>query len=392
MSTTTDNQAFPRAPGKAPVPELLRTAGGQPVTTAAAWETSRRPELLELFRTQVFGRNPVERPVSLRFETVDAGTDMPGMEGVALRKQVTVRYSGPGGAGAMQVVAFIPKTAAPAPAFLLICNRKWEPLDPARRARSAFWPAEELVARGYAAVAYYVDDVDPDEHDGFRNGVHGIFQPDPAVRTVVSWGTLAAWAWGASRVMDWIETEPSLDAARVAVVGHSRGGKTALWCAAADPRFAMAAANGSGCGGAKLNRMDLPNSESIAAINRGFPHWFCENFKRYGADETALPVDQHMLVALLAPRLAYISSATADPWAGPEGEFQSCVLASPAWRLYGRAGLVGETFPPADTPLGSGCVGYHLRTGTHDLTMYDWMRFADFADRHWRGAGAFPLS
>ena len=184
--------------------------------------------------------------------------------------------------------------------------------------------------------------------------------------------------------MDWIETEPLIDRARVAVVGHSRGGKTALWCGASDARFALTVSNNSGCGGAKLNRMALPKSEGIARINKVFPHWFCENFKRYGDNEDALPVDQHMLIALLAPRLAYVASASEDNWAGQEGEFRSCALASPVWALYGKKGLVGDTFPEVGKALQEGHVGYHLRSGKHDLTLEDWTRYMDFADRHWK--------
>ncbi len=365
------------------VPDVLKTAAGQPVTTVAAWEQVRRPEVLELFKAQVFGRNPVERPDTLRFEPIEADKEM--VDGKALRKRVNIRYTGPGGAGCIALTAFIPKTAKPAPAFVLICNRSSAAnIDPDRLEKNPFFPVEELVARGYAALAYYNGDVDPDDFDGFTNGVHGVFQPDPKVRTAESWGTLAAWAWGASRVMDWIETQPTLDRSRVGVVGHSRGGKTALWCGASDPRFALTVSNDSGCGGAKLNRMDLPKSEGIARINKVFPHWFCGNYKQYGDNEAALPVDQHMLIALIAPRLAYVASASLDDWAGQPGEFRSCVLASPVWQLYGLKGLVGDTFPAPDTPLQEGRIGYHVRTGKHDLALYDWQRYMDFADKHLR--------
>jgi hypothetical protein len=364
------------------LPDVLRTAAGQRVDSAANWEQVRRPEVLELFKTQVYGRNPVGRPDTLRVECVDNGTAR--MDGQALRKRVVLRYTGPGGEGAIRVTAFIPKAAKPAPAFLLICNRPEKNIDPERLEKSPFWPAEELVARGYAALAFYNGDVDPDTNDGFTNGVHGVFQPDPSARQPDAWGTLAAWAWGASRVMDWIETEPLLDARHVAVVGHSRGGKTALWSGATDTRFALTISNDSGCGGAKLNRMDLPKSESIARITKVFPYWFCENFVKYRDNESALPLDQHMLIALIAPRLAYVASASLDDWAGQPGEFRSCQLASPVWPLYGLKGLVGDAFPPPDTPLHEGCVGYHLRTGKHDLTLYDWQRYMDFADKHWR--------
>lgn len=372
---------FAAAACAADLPEVLKTVEGKPVTSAAEWEAVRRPEVLELFKTHVFGRNPVDRPSTLRFEPLEADKVM--VDGKALRKRVNIRYSGPGGEGSIALTAFIPKTATPAPAFVLICNRSSAAnIDPERIEKSPFFPVEELVARGYAALAFHNGDVDPDSFDGFTNGVHGVFQPDPKVRTSDSWGTLAAWAWGASRVMDWIETEPLIDRTRVAVVGHSRGGKTALWCGANDTRYALTISNNSGCGGAKLNRMELPKSEGIARINKVFPHWFCDTFKKYGDNEAALPVDQHMLVALIAPRLAYVASASLDDWAGQPGEFRSCVLASPVWQLYGMKGLVGETFPAPDSPLQEGRVGYHLRTGKHDLALYDWQRYMDFADRH----------
>jgi len=371
---------FAAAACAADLPDVLKTVEGKPVTSAAEWEAVRRPEVLELFKTHVFGRNPVDRPSTLRFEPLEADKVM--VDGKALRKRVNIRYSGPGGEGSIALTAFIPKAAVPAPAFVLICNRSSAAnIDPERIEKSPFFPVEELVARGYAALAFHNGDVDPDSFDGFTNGVHGVFQPDPKVRTPDSWGTLAAWAWGASRVMDWIETEPLIDRTRVAVVGHSRGGKTALWCGANDTRYALTISNNSGCGGAKLNRMELPKSEGIARINKVFPHWFCDTFKKYGDNEAALPVDQHMLVALIAPRLAYVASASLDDWAGQPGEFRSCVLASPVWQLYGMKGLVGETFPAPDSPLQEGRVGYHLRTGKHDLALYDWQRYMDFADR-----------
>jgi len=372
---------FASAACAAEVPDVLTAANGQPVTTSEAWEKVRRPEVLELFKSQVFGRNPVERPATLRFEPLEADKEM--VDGKAVRKRVGICYAGPGGEGRIALTAFIPKAAKPVPAFVLICNRtSAKNIDPERLEKNPFFPVEELVARGYAALAFYNGDVDPDDFDGFTNGVHGVFQPDPKARAADSWGTIAAWAWGASRVMDWIETQPAIDRARVGVVGHSRGGKTALWCGASDTRFALTISNDSGCGGAKLNRMDLPKSESIARINKVFPHWFCANYKKYGDNEAALPLDQHMLIALIAPRLAYVASASLDDWAGQPGEFRSCVLASPVWQLYGRKGLVGDAFPAPDTPLQEGCIGYHLRTGKHDLALYDWQRYMDFADRH----------
>lgn len=366
----------------AQIPELLNSESGTKISNVKQWEGQRREEVLELFRTHVYGRNPVGKPADLRFEALTPDKEM--MDGKALRKRVKVSFSGPGGKHSFVFTAFIPRSTKPVPAFLLIGNRGYENIDPERIEKSSFWPAEQIVERGYAALTFKNAEIDPDFHDGFTNGVHQIFQPDPKMRSSDSWGTLAAWAWGASRVMDWIEGEPLIDASHVGVVGHSRGGKTALWCGAQDQRFALTISNDSGCGGAKLNRMDLPKSESIARINKGFPHWFCERFKEYSANEGALPVDQHMLIALMAPRLAYVASASEDAWAGPPGEFQSCVLASPVWKLYGLKGLGQTAFPAPDSPIQIGNIGYHLRSGKHNLTEYDWGCYMDFADKHWR--------
>jgi len=362
------------------LPDPLTTASGAKVTSADAWRQTRRPEVLELFRTHVYGRAPIGRPGSLKFETVEPANG--AMDGAAVRKQVKISYRGPGGEGAIRLVLFIPQRPKPAPCFLLICNRGATNIDPTRATKSPFWPAEQIVARGYAAAAFLNADVDPDRHDGFTNGAHGIFDPPGIRRPADAWGTIAAWAWGASRVMDYLETDPGIDARRVAVIGHSRGGKTALWAGAEDERFAMVISNDSGCGGAALARRRQPKAETIRAINRAFPHWFCQNYHAYADREDDLPVDQHMLAALIAPRLLCIGSASEDLWADPEGEYLCGLEASPVYRLFGKRGLVSDGWPPPDSPRQDGSIGYHLRTGKHGLTEYDWRCYMDFADRH----------
>lgn len=368
------------------MPDLLTTAAGVKVTTRRHWEAVRRPEILETFQTQEFGVRPVERPDTLAFTPLCEDRVM--MEGAALRKRVRISYKGPRGESGFDATAFIPtKRAKPAGAFILICNREPGPnIDPERKVKCDFWPAEEIVARGYAAVAFYNGEVASDvATNSFNTGVYTCFGPTEAERQPTSWATISAWAWGASRVLDWLETVPEVDAKHVAVVGHSRGGKTSLWAAASDPRFAMACVNNSGCAGAKLNHVVLPGSESIEVINRVFTHWFCLNYRAWAGREMEMPFDQHELVALLAPRPVCIASATMDNWAGQPGEFLSGVYASPAWELYGKKGLVAPNgFPPPNTPLQEGLISYHLRSGKHVLNSYDWNRYMDAADKWWK--------
>ena len=365
------------------IPPLLTCSDGTQVTTKEQWETKRRPELLELFRSQVYGRNLVERPDTLAFESESPDEVM--LDGKAIRKLVKISYKGPGGTGEIHLRAFIPKQAKPAAAFLLICNRPADKnLDVTRVIKSEFWPVERIVERGYAALAFWNGDVAPDRFNGFTNGLYSVFQPDVTKRTPESGGAISAWAWGASRVMDWIETEPLLDAKHVAVVGHSRGGKTALWCAAQDQRFAMGCSNDSGCTGAKLNRGSSPKSEHIAQITKNFRHWFCRNYDKYANNEDALPIDQHQLLALIAPRICCVGSASKDAWAGPANEFESCKLASPVWELYGLTGVAGIIFPLPNKSVSGGYVDYHLREGGHNLNEFDWNHYMDVADRFWK--------
>ena len=369
------------------VPDLMTTFRGEKVSTVGQWEKERVPELLEEFTKEEYGRRPVERPEDLAFEAVEPDVVM--MDGRAVRKRVRVSYGGKHGKGNFAFTAFIPRQDRPAPAFLLICNRDpAENIDPSRAKKSGFWPAEEIVGRGYAAIAFWNGDIAPDWNTGNTRGVFAVFsEVERPYRPTDEWGTLSAWAWGASRVMDWIEAEPLIDARHVAVVGHSRGGKTALVAGVYDRRFAMACSNDSGCSGAKLNHIDLPNSEHVDVIVSVFPYWFCPNYTRHANAEKSWRVDQHEFVALMAPRLVCIGSASEDNWAGQEGEYYSGLLASPAWELYGMKGLVASRFPSPDSPLQDGCISYHLRTGKHNLTSYDWSVYMDFADRHgWRPA------
>ena len=341
-----------------------------------------RAEMLDFLERNVFGRVPqsARRP-ALSFEEISP--ESPAMEGRATRRRVCIRFAGPGGAGRIDVLAFLPAAAEPGrpvPAALFLCNRDpAENMDPERVQRTPFWDAERIVERGLAAVAIHTGASVPDEADGFEGHLQSLFLATGEAKRPDSWGTIAAWAWCGSRAMDWIETEPRIDARRVMVAGHSRCGKTALWCAAQDQRLAMAASSCSGCGGAKLNRTDLPESEHIDQLVKGFPYWFCGNFAAYAGRDFDLPFDQHWLLALVAPRLLFVSSATLDPWAGPPGEFLSARFASPAWRALGSDGLPEDArYPEPDRTVQGGRVAYCVHDGKHTILSSDWDRWIDF--------------
>jgi (4-O-methyl)-D-glucuronate---lignin esterase len=365
------------------LPDPLATSGGSKIATADEWRTIGRPNVLELFRTHVYGRVPAT-PYDRSFQVVRHEAD--ALDGAATLKQVHVTISRGPASLTIPVSLFVPNRAAkPVPAFLLIRLRGPEASDPIQDARSPSWPVEEAIARGYAMAAFSNGDVDPDRYDGFHDGIHGLL--DVGARPPDAWGTIAAWAWGASRVMDYLETEPDLARDRIAVIGHSRGGKTALWAGAEDERFALVVSNDSGCTGAALSRRRFEGKELVARINQAFPHWFCENYKQYNNREDALPIDQHMLIALTAPRAVAVGSAEDDLWADPRGEFLSVVHAAPVYRLFKHQALGTRTMPNVGETIHGDDAHYHIREGKHGLTLTDWQSYMDFADRVFRRVG-----
>ena len=357
----------------AEMPNPLIFNDGSKVETLSDWE-KRRLEILEIIRSECFGRNPVDRPADLSFKVIEQ--DDNALEGKAIRKSVKISFSGPGGKLSFRVNVYIPKSDKPVPAFLLMCHRSPKMINLDKETENAFWPAKMIVSRGYAAIAFDANQVDKDKHDEHKGQVHGIFDKE---RQGDSWGTIAAWAWGCSRVMDYIETDKLIDAKKVAVIGHSRGGKTGLWAGATDTRFAMAISNNSGCSGADLARRK--EGERIKDIIR-FRHWFCRNYDKYADKEETLPFDSHMLIALTAPRLVYVASASQDKWANPKGEFEASVMASEVYEKLGLVGLSSKEFPALDTAIQGGKLGYHLRKGKHGLNEFDWNKYMDFADKH----------
>ncbi|MDB5320645.1 MAG: hypothetical protein JWN40_2276 [Phycisphaerales bacterium] len=363
------------------LPDPLKCADAAIVTTREQWESKRRPETLELFRRHVYGRSPA--PGKVTFDILE--TDAKAIDGQATRKRIKITCT-PEKQGvdsfSFEVNLLTPNRAATrVPAFILINNRPIASADPTRAQKNDFWPVEQIIARGYATAVFRTGDVDPDAAgDAARaNGVRAAFHA--GVEGEDAWATLAAWAWGASRVLDYLQTDPAIDAAKVAVIGHSRGGKTALWAAAQDTRFALAISNCSGRGGASLARRRM--GETVKVINKAFPYWFCDNFKKYDDKEDDLPVDQHQLISLIAPRAVYVASAEADFWADQRGEFLALANANPVFTLYGQPAIKLDEMPPLETPLIRGTRAYHIRRGVHNLTLYDWQRYMDYADTLW---------
>lgn len=363
------------------LPDPLVCTDGTKVKNKKMWMQRRRPELLEMFETQMYGKAPAA-PSGMRFKLL--GEDKTALEGLATRKEVKIVFDKK---RSVTLLMYVPNAVKKAPVFLginfygnqtIASDSAITAPDDAtlkkygihnyfgRGEKASPWPLEYLLGHGYAVATFTRDDIDPDFDDGFLNGVHPLagggkekfHAPD-------QWGSIAAWAWGLSRAMDYLVTDSDIDASRVAVFGHSRLGKAALWAGASDERFALVISNCSGCAGAALSRRRV--GETIEAVNRRFPHWFCGNFQKYNGREDEMPFDQHELLALVAPRALYVASAEEDRWADPHGEQLAAQEASKVWKLFGSKA--------------AGKVGCHLRAGKHALTLEDWQHYVAFADK-----------
>ncbi len=380
---------------------------GEAVSTPEAWRVAARPRWLGLLESTEYGRLLPAVPVTA--EEIERGPGPDGSTRIQARLRLGVGPDSP----ATEVLVYLPSPSRGdkperLPTFLHLNfgGNHAESTDPAVRIPSGWvpngkdtgvddnhakaasrgtlasrWPVKLLHDRGYATATAYCGDVFPDHADGRKASVLpslGYAVGDERMVSGDEPGAISTWAWQLSRILDWLVTLPEIDPTRVIVVGHSRLGKTALWAGAGDERFAMVVSNESGCGGAALERRNY--GETVKRITTSFPHWFAPTFATYADRETELPIDQHVVLAMTAPRPLYVSSAVEDRWADPRGEFLAAVAAGPVWELFGKVGLGTDTYPAVDTAIGNS-IGYHVRSGPHDITAIDWGHFADFATR-----------
>ncbi|MFO0013017.1 MAG: alpha/beta hydrolase family protein [Planctomycetota bacterium] len=388
------------------LPHVLEGPDGKQIERSDDWPKQRN-YLLNLLATHEYGFAPSET-VERKLEKIDDGnyTNSHGVDGSIRRRQYAVTLARNGRSVRVDLLVWSPADAKPVGCFLGLNFRgnqstsddpnvrittSWcdarhpgvvdhRATEASRANQEERWPIRDIVGSGYAVATAHYCDIDPDYDDGFENGVHALF---PEFRCSNEhperWGTIATWAWGLSRLADALAQIDGIDPERLMVVGHSRLGKTALWAGANDTRFRLVVSNNSGCGGAALSKRCY--GESVAAINRSFPHWFNRNFRVYNDAEETMPFDQHQLIAAIAPRPVYIASASLDRWADPLGELLSGYYAAPAYELFHKEGLTATKLPQVNRSIG-GSIGYHLREGEHDLLPFDWKQFVAFASKH----------
>jgi len=383
------------------LPELLVDPDGHKIETADAWNSSARAKWMKVVADEVYGNLPTEID-TVKMEVANETTKTTG---AINRTHVTLRCSRGDDSIDMHLLIYLPVNAtAPVKTFVglnfngnhtitdesdIPITKSWvrnekkrgyennRASEQSRGSAKSRWPIDAITARGYGLATMYYGDIDPDFHDEFKNGIHALFSDEK--RTPASWGSIAAWSWGLSRSLDYFKQDTDIDAKKVALMGHSRLGKTSLWGGAVDERFALVISNDSGCGGAALSRRRF--GETVKRINTSFPHWFCDKYKKYNDREETSPVDQHTLIALIAPRPVLICSAQDDRWADPKGEFLSGKNADSVYRLLGTDGMAAGAWPAVNTPIMSR-IGYHMRPGGHDVKLQDWNMYMDFADKH----------
>jgi hypothetical protein len=384
------------------LPDPLVLADGKPVRDAKTWNEKRRGEIVRLFEENQYGRSP-GRPAAMSFDVFDKGT--PALEGKAIRRQITIYFSADKPGPKMDLLVYVPANAAgPVPVLLNIgfSANSSTVNDPGVKAGEVWGrdkkkvPAGQgmnfgrvdvarLLDAGFGFATVYYGDIDPDFLGGVPLGVRALYlKPGQTGPAPDEWGAIAAWAWGLSRAMDYLETDKGVDATRVAIMGVSRLGKTVMWAGAHDPRIALVIASCSGEGGAALSRRNY--GETIAHLTEAsrFPYQFAGNYAKFASQVDKLPVDAHMLVALIAPRPVLLQTGDKDFWSDPKGEFLAAVAAGPVYRLLGKRGLDTDQMPPAGVPI-LHTIGYFMHAGGHGTIPSDWDQFLAFMQMHLQG-------
>lgn len=390
------------------LPEVLVSEKGETITNYRDWEKKRRPEILSLFEQNIYGKIPGKLKLA-SYKVVEQSDN--AFSNKAIRKQVVLHFENGGKELNVGLLIYLPKNVEKAPVFVsynfwgnqtvaddpeILLTESWinnntnlgyinnKVSEKSRGAGKKLLSVEKLIDSGYGLATMYAGDIDPDKSGDlgpdFSDGVHPLLYKKGQSKPLDNeWGAIAAWAWGLSRAMDYLEEDPNVDSKNVIVFGHSRHGKAALWAGAMDQRFAMVVSNNSGCGGAALSRRRY--GERLGGINSQFKHWLCGNSRTFDYNEDTLPIDQHQLIALIAPRPVYVASADEDLWADPKGEFLSAYYATPVYNLYGKQGISTPQMPDIDRPVMT-YIGYHIRAGKHAVTEFDWDQYLRFADIH----------
>jgi hypothetical protein len=381
------------------LPDPLVLANGESVRDAKTWYQKRRPEIVRLFEENQFGRSP-GRPTDMSFDVYDKGT--PALDGKAIRRQIIVYFSSDKTGPQMNMLVYLPADAnKPVPLLLNLSffanssvvddpgikpgevwGRDKKKVPAPKNMNFGKLNVTPFLAHGIGMASVYYGDIEPDFQGGIQYGVRRLYlkpgqtQPEPD-----EWGAIAAWAWGLSRAMDYLETDKGVDANRVAILGVSRLGKTVLWGGAHDPRFALVIASCSGEGGAALSRRNYGETIAHLVAPSRYPYQFCTNYQKYGDHVEQFPVDAHMLLALIAPRPVLLQTGDQDIWSDPKGEFLSAVAAGPVYRLLGKQGLDTDQMPPAGQAI-LHTIGYYMHAGGHGTLPPDWDQFLKFIQMH----------
>ena len=379
------------------LPDPLVLKDGTPVKDIKTWQSRRRPEIVALFESQQYGKSPA-KPAAETFTVTDQGT--PAFNGKALRKQITIAFSKDPTWPAIHLVEYLPSTAKkPVPMILSInfgapssatgdpdlpIGQVWDARTrqkiPATQARSfGKLSIEPFLEAGIGVATFYYGDLDPDYPEGFPDGIRARYAPGQTniTRPADAWGSIAAWAWGMSRVQDFFEIDKKVDSKRVAIHGVSRLGKTVMWAGAHDQRFAAVIASCSGEGGAALSHRDYGETIAHLTAPERYPYQFAANYAQYGGFPDKAPMDANLLIALIAPRPLLLQTGDSDDWSDPKGEFLAEVAAAPVYKLLGKQDLGTTTWPAAETPIFHD-LAYYMHHGGHGMVPSDWPIYVQF--------------